>query len=246
MGKATQSHFGNEDVDPEARQPRVNQVFSSVAGHYDLMNDLMSAGVHRLWKQHFVAQVPHGRAFLDLAGGTGDIAFRIARRFPHADITVADINAEMLQEGKKRAIDKHIPATLHWQEANAETLPFADNRFDAVTIAFGMRNVTHIDRALSEIYRVLKHGGKFLCLEFSPKTSPLIQTAYDAYSERVIPLIGQQVTGDKEAYRYLVESIRKFPDNPAYASMLEAAGFTNVKVETLSMGIVAIHSGWRV
>ena len=237
--------FGHEDVEPQEKTRRVGAVFSSVASSYDLMNDLMSGGQHRLWKQAFVRRVSPraGEAILDMAGGTGDIAFRLARA--GAAVTVADINPEMLAVGRERAGERGIDG-LRWAEQNAETLSFADRSFDAYTIAFGIRNVTDIPAALREAHRVLKFGGRFFCLEFSQTKWPGFATLYEAYSRHVVPRIGKAVAKDAESYRYLIESIERFPDMPAFAGMIGAAGFGNVKAEPILGGLVAIHSGWKV
>jgi demethylmenaquinone methyltransferase/2-methoxy-6-polyprenyl-1,4-benzoquinol methylase len=237
--------FGHEDVAPQEKTRRVGAVFSSVAARYDLMNDLMSGGQHRLWKQAFVRRVRprKGETILDMAGGTGDIGFRLARA--GATVTIADINPEMLGVGVERAKQRAI-AGLTWAEENAESLSFADKRFDAYTIAFGIRNVTDIPAALGEAYRVLKTGGRFYCLEFSRTRWPGFATLYEAYSRRIVPKIGKAVVKDEDSYRYLIESIERFPDMPAFARMIEAAGFGNVKAEPILGGLVAIHSGWKI
>ena len=241
--------FGFEDVDPAAKAAKVREVFDRVASRYDLMNDVMSAGVHRLWKDALVDWLAprRGLAHLDVAGGTGDIAFRILDRVEgDAHMTVCDINHAMLEVGRDRALDRGLVHGLGWVTGDAMKLPFRDRSMDSYTIAFGIRNVTRIDEALSEAYRVLKPGGRFLCLEFSRLTVPQIRAAYDAYSLRLIPLMGKLVAKDAESYRYLVESIRKFPDQKAFAGLIKAAGFGLVKVRNLSGGIAAIHSGWRL
>jgi demethylmenaquinone methyltransferase/2-methoxy-6-polyprenyl-1,4-benzoquinol methylase len=237
--------FGFEEVSPEEKTRRVGQVFSGVAGRYDLMNDLMSGGMHRLWKSQFVRRVRprEGEAILDMAGGTGDVAFRLAER--GARVTVADINPEMLAVGRERARKRRIEG-LAWAEENAEALSFADNSFDTYTIAFGIRNVTHIDRALAEAHRVLKLGGRFFCLEFSATSWPGFATLYDTYSMKIVPKIGRAVARDEESYRYLVESIRRFPPMERFADMIRKAGFAQVKTEPILGGLVAIHSGWKV
>ncbi len=236
--------FGHEDVEPQEKTRRVGAVFSSVASSYDLMNDLMSGGQHRLWKQAFVRRVSPraGEAILDMAGGTGDIAFRLARA--GAAVTVADINPEMLAVGRERAGERGIEG-LRWAEQNAETLTFADRSFDAYTIAFGIRNVTDIPAALREAHRVLKFGGRFFCLEFSQTKWPGFAALYEAYSRHVVPRIGKAVAKDEESYRYLIESIERFPDMAAFARMIGVAGFANVKAEPILGGLVAIHSGWK-
>jgi demethylmenaquinone methyltransferase/2-methoxy-6-polyprenyl-1,4-benzoquinol methylase len=244
--------FGNREVAQDAKQGLVDEVFRRVAGRYDLMNDLMSGGVHRLWKDALVSMLApprHDGAFevLDLAGGTGDIAFRIVRRSDnHARVVVSDINPSMLAVGRDRADARGFGDAVSFVEANAEALPFDDGRFDAATIAFGIRNVSRIDAALAEAYRVLKRGGRFLCLEFSSVDVAWLDTLYDIYSRNVIPAIGRVVAGDADSYRYLVESIRKFPNQARFAEMLKAAGFERVAWRNLSGGIVAIHSGWKL
>jgi len=247
-----ETSFGFRTVAEEDRQGLVNEVFAKVAQRYDQMNDLMSAGLHRLWKDDFITLLnppKNDRAFevLDVAGGTGDIAFRIARSGGAGTwITVADISPEMVMEGARRA-----PKELHGDKCrftvgNAETLAFPDNTFDAYTIAFGIRNVTHIDRALDEAKRVLKPGGRFLCLEFSHVDVPIMQQIYNTYSMTVIPAVGKVVTGDGDPYRYLVESIQKFPPPLVFENMINEAGFARASHRMLSGGIVAIHSGWKV
>jgi len=237
--------FGHEQVDPAEKTQRVRGVFSSVASRYDLMNDLMSGGQHRLWKDAFVRRVrPRaGEKILDLAGGTGDVAFRMARR--GAEVLVTDINPDMLEVGVERARRRGIEG-LAWQEENAESLSFPDRSFEAVTIAFGIRNVTHIDRALAEAHRVLKTGGRFFCLEFSQTRWPGFREAYARYSRTLVPRIGRLVAGDEDSYRYLIESIERFPNMAAFAGMIEKAGFRNVKAEPILGGLVAIHSGWKI
>jgi demethylmenaquinone methyltransferase/2-methoxy-6-polyprenyl-1,4-benzoquinol methylase len=237
--------FGYRDVDAAQKAGMVRDVFSNVAGKYDLMNDAMSGGAHRLWKDQFVARVKPRKdeAILDMAGGTGDIAFRMHHH--GADVTVADINPEMLAVGVERAQKKHLEGLI-WSEQNAEELTFDDRRFDAYTIAFGIRNVTHIDRALAEAHRVLKFGGRFYCLEFSTTTWPGFAEVYEAYSHKLVPKIGKLLADDEDSYRYLIESIRRFPDMPSFEAMIRAAGFTQTKVEPILGGLVAIHSGWKI
>ena len=237
--------FGYEEVTPEEKTRRVGQVFSNVARKYDVMNDAMSGGMHRLWKDRFVRRVKPraGEHILDMAGGTGDIAFRMAAR--GAAVTVSDINADMLEVGRERAQKRRIDG-LSWSVQNAEQLDFPDERFDGYTIAFGIRNVTHIDQALNEAHRVLKTGGRFFCLEFSTTQWPGFAEAYDAYSHRIVPRIGQLIAGDADSYRYLIESIRKFPPMPEFRRMIEDAGFRRTRVEPIMGGLVAIHSGWKV
>ena len=239
-----QVSYGYQLVDREEKTRRVGSVFSRVARSYDLMNDLMSGGMHRLWKDSFVDRVKPrpGEAILDMAGGTGDIAFRMARR--GAKVTVADINPDMLGVGRDRAAERGFD-DLVWQVENAERLTLPSSSFDAYTIAFGIRNVTDVPAALREAHRVLRYGGRFFCLEFSTTEWPLFGEVYDAYSHKVVPKIGQAVAGDEEAYRYLVESIRRFPDMPTFRRMIEQAGFTQTRVEPILGGLVAIHSGWK-
>jgi len=238
-------NFGDELVSPEEKTRRVGAVFSSVARRYDVMNDLMSGGMHRLWKDRFVHRVKPrpGEQILDMAGGTGDVAFRLARR--GAQVTVADINADMLKVGEERAKKRGLTG-LTWKVENAEALSFADATFEAYTIVFGIRNVTDIPAALREAYRVLKRGGRFYCLEFSQTQWPGFATLYETYSRRVVPKIGKAVAGDEDSYRYLIESIERFPDMPGFARMIGAAGFGNVKAEPILGGLVAIHSGWKI
>ena len=237
--------FGFEDVDPEEKTRRVGSVFSRVASRYDLMNDVMSAGMHRRWKDMFVRRVGprKGEHVLDMAGGTGDVAFRLARR--GASVTVADINPDMLEVGKARAAGRRLDG-LAWRVENAEALSFPDSAFEAYAIAFGIRNVTDIEAALSEAHRVLKTGGRFFCLEFSTTRWPGFASLYDAYSMHAVPRIGRAVAGDEESYRYLVESIRRFPPMEKFAAMIGKAGFAQVKAEPVLGGLVAIHSGWKI
>ena len=235
--------FGYEEIAATEKTARVGAVFSNVAKKYDVMNDAMSGGLHRLWKDSFVRRVKPraGEQILDMAGGTGDIAFRLAKS--GAEVTVADINQDMLDVGVERAIERGIDG-LVWSCQNAERLAFPDRCFDAYTIAFGIRNVTHIDTALAEAFRVLRFGGRFFCLEFSTTTWPGFREVYDAYSHNLVPRLGQAIAGDAESYRYLVESIRRFPPMPAFEGMIRAAGFTRTRVEPILGGLVAIHSGW--
>jgi demethylmenaquinone methyltransferase / 2-methoxy-6-polyprenyl-1,4-benzoquinol methylase len=237
--------FGYEEVAPREKTARVGAVFSSVAARYDLMNDAMSAGMHRLWKDRFVRRVKprDGEMILDMAGGTGDIAFRMQPS--GALITVADINPDMLGVGIERAQKRDIGG-LSWSEQNAEVLSFDDRSFDAYTIAFGIRNVTHIDKALSEAHRVLKRGGRFYCLEFSTTLWPGFAEVYDAYSHKMVPKLGRLLAGDEDSYRYLIESIRRFPDMARFDGMIGNAGFVQTKVEPMLGGLVAIHSGWKI
>ena len=237
--------FGYQEIAATEKTARVGQVFASVARSYDVMNDAMSAGMHRVWKDRFVRRVQPrtGEAILDMAGGTGDIAFRLAAS--GASITVADINPAMLDVGIERAAKRGIDG-LVWTEANAETLDFPARFFDAHTIAFGIRNVTDIPAALREAHRVLKRGGRFFCLEFSTTLWPGFADIYDAYSHHVVPQIGKFVARDEDSYRYLIESIRRFPDMPTFERMIGDAGFVNTKVEPMLGGLVAIHSGWKI
>ncbi|HEX8303082.1 class I SAM-dependent methyltransferase [Sphingomonas sp.] len=245
--------FGYEDIAPEDKTRRVGEVFSNVASKYDLMNDAMSGGLHRLWKDLFVRRVKPraGEHILDMAGGTGDIAFRMAPS--GAAITVADINPEMLAVGIERAAARGIAngrkpdtGSLVWTEANAESLQFPERFFDAYTIAFGIRNVTDIPRALREAHRVLKRGGRFYVLEFSTTQWPGFGQIYDAYSHHLVPRLGKLLANDADSYRYLVESIRRFPPMPEFEKMIREAGFTQTRVEPLLGGMVAIHSGWKI
>ncbi|MDQ3247415.1 MAG: class I SAM-dependent methyltransferase [Pseudomonadota bacterium] len=237
--------FGDQLVSPDEKTRRVGAVFSSVARRYDLMNDLMSGGMHRLWKNRFVARVKPraGELILDMAGGTGDIAFRMASR--GARVTVADINGDMLEVGRDRARQRGL-AGLDWKVENAEALSFDDATFAAYTIAFGIRNVTDIPAALREAQRVLKRGGRFYCLEFSTSEWPGFADLYEAYAGNVIPRIGKAVADDEASYRYLVESIRRFPRPEAFRQMIADAGFTRAAAEPILGGLVAIHSGWKI
>jgi demethylmenaquinone methyltransferase/2-methoxy-6-polyprenyl-1,4-benzoquinol methylase len=240
-----QVSFGYEEVAPDEKTRRVGEVFSGVARKYDVMNDAMSGGMHRLWKDRFVRRVKPqpGEAILDMAGGTGDIAFRMAAR--GAEVTVSDINQDMLDVGIERAMERGIDG-LVWSRQNAEELTFPDRMFDAYTIAFGIRNVTHIDKALAEAHRVLKYGGRFFCLEFSTTEWPGFKEAYDLYSHKLVPQLGKAIAGDAESYRYLIESIRRFPTMPEFETMIRQAGFARTKVEPIMGGLVAIHSGWKI
>ena len=243
--------FGYETIPIAEKQGRVDDVFHSVARRYDLMNDVMSGGLHRAWKGAMVSALnppKRGRVWrlIDVAGGTADIAMRVAERSQgHADITVADINASMLEVGRARA-EKRGFANIHFREANAEGLPFEDSSFDAYSIAFGIRNVPRIEAALANAYRVLKRGGHFVCLEFSEVDTPMLDRLYELYSFRVIPALGRAVAGDEDSYRYLVESIRTFPNQERFADMLRAAGFSRVSYRNLTGGIAALHSGWKL
>lgn len=237
--------FGYDEVDVSEKTAMVGELFSKVAAKYDLMNDVMSGGMHRVWKDRFVRKVKpqHGEAILDMAGGTGDVAFRMAEH--GADITVSDINQEMLDVGIERAMERGIDG-LVWSRQNAEELQFSSRTFDAYTIVFGIRNVTHIDKALKEAHRVLKYGGRFYCMEFSTTEWPGFKEIYDAYSHQVMPKMGGLIAQDEDSYRYLAESIRRFPPMPKFEQMIRDAGFARTKVEPILGGAVAIHSGWKI
>jgi demethylmenaquinone methyltransferase/2-methoxy-6-polyprenyl-1,4-benzoquinol methylase len=257
-----ETHFGDQTVPLADKQGLVDDVFHSVARRYDLMNDLMSGGLHRAWKDALVTAVnppTKGRpgrleekpdrpfALLDLAGGTGDVAFRVvAAGGPGTRVTVCDINADMLAVGRERATTRGFDDVVAFEQGNAEELPYPDRSFDCVTIAFGIRNVPRIERALAQAYRVLKIGGRFLCLEFSSMDVPGLAALYELYSFNLIPAIGGAVTGDRAAYKYLVESIRKFPKPKAFAQMIETAGFRRVSYTQMTGGVVALHSGWKL
>lgn len=247
-----ETHFGFKTVSMTDKRRLVRGVFDSVASRYDLMNDLMSAGVHRLWKDAFISWLAPrpGQHLLDVAGGTGDIAFRFLERAGGAEsgarVTVCDLTPAMLEHGRNRAVDRGIVSGIDWVSGNAEGLPFADKSVDAYTIAFGIRNVADIPAALREAYRVLRPGGRFMCLEFSRVTAPVLARLYDVYSFSVLPKLGKIVAGDADSYQYLAESIRRFPDQERFAAMIRDAGFANVKLRNLSGGIAAIHSGWRL
>jgi len=247
-----QTHFGHETVPLAEKQGRVDTVFRSVARRYDLMNDLMSGGLHRAWKDALVTAVNPPKsardfAVLDLAGGTGDVAFRTARSGGSGTrVVVCDINPDMLSVGRERAAERGFDGVVTFEQGNAEELAYRDRSFDCVTIAFGIRNVPRIDKALAQAHRVLKLGGRFLCLEFSSVDVPGLDALYDLYSFQVIPRIGDAVTGDREAYQYLVESIRKFPKPKIFAAMLGTAGFRRVSFKSMTGGVVVLHSGWRL
>ncbi|ROU01285.1 bifunctional demethylmenaquinone methyltransferase/2-methoxy-6-polyprenyl-1,4-benzoquinol methylase UbiE [Histidinibacterium lentulum] len=242
------THFGYQTVPEAEKAGRVRGVFSSVASRYDVMNDLMSGGIHRLWKDammDWLAPRP-GQRLLDVAGGTGDIAFRFLRRAGDATATVLDLTTPMLEEGRKRAEAEALSDRLDWVTGDAMALPFDDASFDVYTISFGIRNVTRPEVALSEAFRVLRPGGRLMVLEFSRVPVPMLQKAYDLYSFNVIPRMGQAVTGDRDSYQYLVESIRRFPDQETFLAMVRAAGFGNAAYRNLSMGVACLHSGWKL
>ncbi|WP_420343985.1 bifunctional demethylmenaquinone methyltransferase/2-methoxy-6-polyprenyl-1,4-benzoquinol methylase UbiE [Paenirhodobacter sp.] len=242
------THFGFQTVDEDAKAGMVHGVFSRVASKYDIMNDLMSVGIHRLWKDammDWLAPRP-GQKLLDVAGGTGDVAFRFLKRAPGATATVCDMTESMLIEGQKRAEAEDMAGRLSWVVGDAMALPFDDNSFDVYTISFGIRNVTRIPDALREAYRVLRPGGRLMVLEFNRIPNDMLQWLYDRYSFNVIPVMGQIVADDRDSYQYLVESIRKFPDQDSFARMIREAGFDQVKYRNLSLGIAALHSGWKI
>lgn len=251
--KPSDHYFGFEKVGSATEKTsRVREVFKSVAGNYDLMNDLMSGGLHRLWKRRLISLIrPRpGMVCLDVAGGTGDIAFLLHDKTKDAQnnsqITVSDINPAMLEVGQQRATDRGLLGKLQWVEGNAESLPFADNSFDLYTIAFGLRNVAQIDKALADAYRILKPGGRFFCLEFSRPVTSVLRKAYDLYSFNVIPFLGEKVANDRASYQYLVESIRQFPDQKTLTKKMQAAGFKQCGYHNMSAGIVAIHYGTKI
>jgi demethylmenaquinone methyltransferase / 2-methoxy-6-polyprenyl-1,4-benzoquinol methylase len=248
----TATSFGFRDIREEERQGLVNDVFARVASRYDVMNDLMSGGLHRLWKDDLVNWLNPPRSavpyrLIDVAGGTGDVALKIVRAAgPGAQAVLCDISYEMLTAGRAKIERTPQADRISFVEGNAESLPFPDRSFDAYTIAFGIRNVTHIDRALAEAFRVLKVGGRFICLEFSQVQMPVLDQLYDAWSFNAIPRLGQLAAGDAESYRYLVESIRRFPKQEVFARMVTDAGFERVHYRNLTGGIAALHSGWRL
>ena len=243
------THFGNRAVTPEEKTSLVHGVFDNVADKYDIMNDLMSGGLHRLWKNRLIREIrPKAHyKYLDVAGGTGDIAFRLRKKLgPSADITLCDLTHHMLKTGRERAIDKGWLNDFKWSTGNAQSLPFPDNSFDIYTISFGLRNVVDIDQVLREARRILKPGGRFFCLEFSRVNEPLLRNIYDTYSFNLIPKIGKAITNDAESYQYLVESIRKFPSQGKVLQIMDDAKFENCRARDLSMGIVAIHTGTKI
>ncbi|WP_138422318.1 bifunctional demethylmenaquinone methyltransferase/2-methoxy-6-polyprenyl-1,4-benzoquinol methylase UbiE [Maritimibacter alexandrii] len=242
------THFGYQTVDEDQKAGMVHGVFTNVASKYDIMNDVMSMGIHRVWKDammDWLAPRP-GQKLLDVAGGTGDVAFRFLNRAPGAHATVCDMTEGMLIEGRKRAEAEQMAASLEWVVGDAMALPFDDNSFDVYTISFGIRNVTRIADALAEAYRVLKPGGRIMVLEFSQIPNDMMQKVYDLYSFNIIPRMGQVIANDRDSYQYLVESIRRFPDQETFAGMIRTAGFEQVKYRNLTMGIAALHSGWKI
>jgi demethylmenaquinone methyltransferase/2-methoxy-6-polyprenyl-1,4-benzoquinol methylase len=242
------THFGNETVREDEKAGRVQGVFSSVASKYDVMNDAMSMGIHRLWKDammDWLAPRP-GQRLLDVAGGTGDIAFRFLKRAGRGHATVLDLTEPMLVAGRKRAEAADMAESLDWVAGDAMALPFDDNSFDVYTISFGIRNVTRPQEALNEAFRVLKPGGRLMVLEFSQIPNDMMQKVYDLYSFNIIPRMGQMIAGDRDSYQYLVESIRQFPDQDSFLTMVRGAGFGNAKFRNLSMGIACLHSGWKI
>jgi demethylmenaquinone methyltransferase/2-methoxy-6-polyprenyl-1,4-benzoquinol methylase len=242
------THFGYQDVAEDQKAGLVHGVFTNVASKYDIMNDVMSMGIHRIWKDALMDWLAprDGQRLLDVAGGTGDVAFRFLGRAPGATATVLDMTQAMLIEGQKRAEATQLAEKLTWVVGDAMALPFADNTFDRYTISFGIRNVTRIPDALSEAFRVLKPGGRLMVLEFSQLPNDGLQKLYDLYSFNVIPRMGQLIAGDRDSYQYLVESIRRFPDQDSFAAMIRAAGFEQVSYRNLSLGIAALHSGWKI
>lgn len=242
------THFGFETVREDEKAGKVQGVFNSVASKYDIMNDVMSVGIHRVWKDammDWLAPRP-GQKLLDVAGGTGDISFRFLERAGSGHATVLDLTEPMLVEGRKRAEAEQRASSLDWVVGDAMALPFEDNTFDVYTISFGIRNVTRPQEALNEAYRVLRPGGRLMVLEFSQIPNDMMQKAYDLYSFNVIPRMGQAIAGDRDSYQYLVESIRKFPDQETFLDMVKTAGFGNAKYRNLSLGIAALHSGWKI
>ncbi len=242
------THFGFETVPEDEKAGRVKGVFGSVASKYDVMNDAMSMGIHRVWKDAMMDWLSPraGQRLLDVAGGTGDISFRFLRRAGRGHATVLDLTEPMLMEGRKRAEAAQMAESLDWVVGDAMALPFDDATFDVYTISFGIRNVTRPDAALREAFRVLKPGGRLMVLEFSQIPNDLMQKAYDLYSFNIIPRMGQAIAGDRDSYQYLVESIRKFPDQDTFLGMIRDAGFENAKYRNLTMGIACLHSGWKI
>jgi demethylmenaquinone methyltransferase / 2-methoxy-6-polyprenyl-1,4-benzoquinol methylase len=246
--KSTHTHFGYQNVPEANKSALVKEVFNNVSSKYDVMNDIMSVGIHRVWKNTLINWLAprENQNLLDVAGGTGDIATRFLNHAKNGNATILDMTESMLQEGTKRITNSSLSSRMRWVAGDAMALPFKKNTFDIYTISFGIRNVTKIDKALSEAFRVLKPGGRIVILEFSKLPNPMMQKAYDLYSFNVIPKIGEIVVGDKDSYQYLVESIRKFPDQVSFANMMTEAGFENVKFRNLTFGVAALHSGWKI
>ena len=246
--KSAYTHFGYQNVPEENKSGLVKEVFNNVSSKYDVMNDLMSVGIHRVWKNTLINWLApkENQNLLDVAGGTGDIATRFLNKAKSGNATTLDMTESMLQEGTKRITNSSLSSRMRWVVGDAMALPFKKNTFDIYTISFGIRNITKIDKALSEAFRVLKPGGRIMILEFSKLPNPMMQKAYDLYSFNVIPKIGEIVVGDKDSYQYLVESIRKFPDQVSFANMITEAGFENVKFRNLTFGVAALHSGWKI
>jgi len=246
--KSAHTHFGYQNVPEENKSGLVKEVFNNVSSKYDVMNDLMSVGIHRVWKNTLINWLApkENQNLLDVAGGTGDIATRFLNQTKSGNATILDMTESMLQEGTKRITNSSLSSRMRWVVGDAMALPFKKNTFDIYTISFGIRNITKIDKALSEAFRVLKPGGRIMILEFSKLPNPMMQKAYDLYSFNVIPKIGEIVVGDKDSYQYLVESIRKFPDQVSFANMITEAGFENVKFRNLTFGVAALHSGWKI
>ncbi len=242
------THFGYQSVPEKSKAGMVHGVFTNVASKYDIMNDVMSAGIHRIWKDAMMDWLAprSGQRLLDVAGGTGDIAFRFLKRAGEAEAIVLDMTESMLVEGRQRADATSLANQLDWIVGDAMALPFENNSFDVYTISFGIRNVTRIEDALSEAYRVLRPGGRLMVLEFSQLPNPMMQKAYDLYSFNVIPRMGQLIANDRDSYQYLVESIRKFPDQERFADMIRTAGFENVAYRDMTFGVAALHSGWKI
>ncbi|MBW8308428.1 MAG: bifunctional demethylmenaquinone methyltransferase/2-methoxy-6-polyprenyl-1,4-benzoquinol methylase UbiE [Candidatus Paracaedibacteraceae bacterium] len=244
-----QNFFGFQSTDPEERTRRVKDVFTSVASKYDIMNDLMSLGIHRYWKSSFISNLPikPQDRILDVAGGTGDIAFKILESYPHLnpEVMVCDLTPNMIHVGRERALDRGLIRNLEWACGNAEQLPFPDHSYDIYTISFGMRNVTHLTQALTEAYRVLKPGGRFVCLEFSKVQLPLLEKIYDRYSFEVLPWLGDLVAKDRASYQYLVESIRRFPEQEQFANLLKNVGFVDVHWKNFLGGVSCIHNALK-
>ena len=246
--KSAHTHFGYQNVPEENKSGLVKEVFNNVSSKYDVMNDLMSVGIHRVWKNTLINWLApkENQNLLDVAGGTGDIATRFLNQTKSGNATILDMTESMLQEGTKRITNSSLSSRMRWVVGDAMALPFKKNTFDIYTISFGIRNITKIDKALSEAFRVLKPGGRIMILEFSKLPNPMMQKAYDLYSFNVIPKIGEIVAGDKDSYQYLVESIRKFPDQVSFANMMTEVGFENVKFRNLTFGVAALHSGWKI